>query len=107
MIGTTAALIGMGIASTAGGVANAAIQSRAASNAAKIQNQAMQRSAALNQMMWGQQRKAYQPFINLGTGAAGLLGKLMMPAGFNINAPVMDDDASAAPRPNRSFWGVQ
>lgn len=83
MIGTTAALIGLGIM---GGsqVAGAAMQARGASNAAKAQNAALDKALAFNRMLWGQQQQQYQPFINTGHSANAMMARLM---GFPMGGP--------------------
>jgi hypothetical protein len=58
------------------------MQSRAASNANKSQQAAINRAMSLQQQLWGQQREAYSPYINLGQGAASLMGRLMLPPGM-------------------------
>jgi hypothetical protein len=66
IIGTTAALIGLGVASAAGGIGSAAIASRSAKNAAKTQSQAADRATAFQRDMYEQGRKDISPWREAG-----------------------------------------
>src|SRR5262252_3390165 len=74
----TGALIGLGIASAAGGVASSAIQAHAAGKAAQQQQQAADRALALQQQMYQQTRSDLAPYMGAGnqglTSLTSLLG---------------------------------
>jgi|SRR5262252_1387315 len=84
----TGALIGLGIASAAGGVASSAIQAHAAGKAAQQQQQAADRALALQQQMYQQTRSDLAPYMGAGTqGLTSLTSLLGLPAAPAAAAP--------------------
>src|SRR5262252_10877526 len=73
----TGALIGLGIASAAGGVASSAIQAHAAGKAAQQQQQAADRALALQQQMYQQTRSDLAPYMGAGTQGLTSLTSLL------------------------------
>lgn len=80
--GTTAALVGMGLATAGSQVANSIIQSKAAKKASGIQQQSAQEANRFMERMWGQSQQFHSPYLGAGGGAASLLGQLMTPGGY-------------------------
>ncbi len=91
MIGTTAALIGMGI-SAAAGVGSAALGSKAAGKAANAQVEASKYAAdlqakssadalAFQKETWAKQQADMAPFMKVGTDSVSTLGDLVKPGG--------------------------
>lgn len=94
MAAITAAAIMAGSA-----LAGGAMAANASKNAAKTQAQSAERAQQVNADMFRQQQQMQQPYMNLGNGAASMLGRLMgSPAGARFATP--------APQNPMNGWGV-
>ena len=87
MVGTTIALIGLGIA--AAQTTSAIVQSRAANSAAKTQAQYGQQALQVGQNVWGQQQQAAAPYMQVGQRANQQMANFMggYPSGGPGNNP--------------------
>jgi hypothetical protein len=92
-IGTTAALIGMAIASAAGSTAKAVIDSKASSKAAATQVAATKTVQQKQDQLYADYQAQMQPYLNTGKSAVNLLGSLMQVPG----TPGAYSPAGAAP----------
>ena len=96
IIGTTAALLGAGLAGLAGSAISgisaskaAGTQADAANNAAALQKQSADEALAFQKQQYGNSLQMLNPYLQTGYGALGTLRGLMgiggaMPQGFNL-----------------------
>lgn len=97
MIGTTAALIGMAVASGGSKIAGSVIEGRASKKAANVQQQAAKQAQDYYNKVWGGFQQQVQPYLDVGRNATNLLGSLMTPRGGPM-APQLSMPYGAPPR---------
>lgn len=102
MVATTAALIGMAIASAGSKAVESGIQAHQAGKAVKAQQSSIQQALNLQQQMWGQQQQYQKPYLDAGNNAVGLLGSLMRPAG----SPGAYNPTMPTQQPQNQFPGM-
>jgi hypothetical protein len=86
-IGTTAAVVGGGLASAGLGFAGAHEQAGAAQSAAQLQAQEAQNALNFQEQQWQTQQHNLAPWLNAGTQAVTTLGNLLSKPGQGLLAP--------------------